>query len=287
MPYLFIAPMVIYLLCFGAYPLVGTIYLSLYRYNPVISLVPKFVGFDNYLTLFLKDETFLLVFRNTLFLVFGSTILQFSLGLATAILLNKKIKGRTFFRCIVLIPWVTPIIVVGFAWRWMLDPSWGLINYYLKQLGIISEYVVWLGRDDTVWVALFLVSTWKGLSFMCVMLLAGLQGIPGVLYESAQVEGANRMKCFWYITVPLVKPIILITVLLGTIVTWNNFRLVWVLTEGGPGYSTSVISTYVYTRSFQDFSFGQGSAVATISFLFVLVLTVVYFRFARQSIFPK
>lgn len=283
-PYLFVAPALIYLVCFGIYPLMASLCLSFYKYNLIISASPKFTGFGNYIRLFFKDENFLLVLKNTFMWVFGSTLLQFTLGMAAALLLNKKIKGRTLFRSIILIPWVTPIVAVGFTWRWMLDPQWGLINYYLQKLGLISEYIVWLGRDDTVWIALLLASMWKGVSFMCVMLLAGLQTVPEDLYEAAKVEGANIPQCFLHITLPIIKPIVITTVLLGTIDTWNNFRMIWVLTEGGPGYSTSVLSTYVYTRAFQDFSFGEGSTIATISFLFVFAFSVIYLRITRRGV---
>jgi multiple sugar transport system permease protein len=280
-PYLLLLPSVVYLAGFTLYPILNVFYLSVTDLNLTKSMVPHYVGLRNYVTLFRDDPDFWGIFLNTLIWTFGSTALQFLLGLGTALLLNAKLPARAFWRGIMLVPWVTPIIVVGIIWRWIYDGNYGLLNYYLQAGGLIGRYVVWLGDDRTVWPALLLASTWKGYPYMCLMLLAGLQTIPNEVYEAADVDGATGVRRLWYITLPLLKSIAGIVTLVALVLTWNNFQMIWVLTEGGPAYATSVLATYVFTKGFVFFQLGSGAAVAGISIAIVLVLCLVYARALR------
>jgi len=180
-----------------------------------------------------------------------------------------------------LVPWVTPIVVVGIIWRWIYDGSYGLLNYYLNVVGLLNRYVVWLGEDAAVWPAILLASLWKGYPYMCLMLLAGLQTISQDVYEAADVDGASGFKRLWYITLPLLKPVAGIVTLVALVLTWNNFQMIWVLTEGGPAYATSVLATYVYTKGFVFFQLGSGAAVATLSILVILLVCIIYARMLR------
>jgi multiple sugar transport system permease protein len=280
-PYLLLLPSVLYLVSFTIYPILNVFYLSLTDLHLVKSLVPHFIGLKNYVELLRDDQDFRGIFLNTLIWTFGSTALQFCLGLATGLILNARLPARGFWRGIMLVPWVTPIVVVGIIWRWIYDGSYGLLNYYLQAAGLISRYVVWLGEDATVWPALLLASLWKGYPYMCLMLLAGLQTIPQEIYEAADVDGASGFRRLWYITLPMLKPVAGIVTLVALVLTWNNFQMIWVLTEGGPAYATSVLATYVFTKGFVFFQLGSGSAVAGISTLVVLVLCVLYARMLR------
>ncbi|MEK7206122.1 MAG: sugar ABC transporter permease [candidate division NC10 bacterium] len=280
-PYLLLLPSVAYLVSFTIYPILNVFYLSLTDLHLVKSLVPHFIGLKNYVELLRDDPDFRGIFLNTLIWTFGSTALQFCLGLATGLILNARLPARGFWRGIMLVPWVTPIVVVGIIWRWIYDGSYGLLNYYLQAAGLISRYVVWLGEDATVWPALLLASLWKGYPYMCLMLLAGLQTIPQEIYEAADVDGASGFRRLWYITLPMLKPVAGIVTLVALVLTWNNFQMIWVLTEGGPAYATSVLATYVFTKGFVFFQLGSGSAVAGISTLVVLVLCVLYARMLR------
>jgi multiple sugar transport system permease protein len=275
-PYLLLLPSVVYLVGFTVYPILNVFYLSVTDLHLVKSLVPHFVGLRNYVELLREDADFRGIFLNTLVWTFGSTALQFLLGLGTSLILNAKLPARAFWRGIMLVPWVTPIIVVGIIWRWIYDGNYGLLNYYLQQSGLIDRYVVWLADGRTVWPALLLASTWKGYPYMCLMLLAGLQTIPTEIYEAADVDGASGVRRFWYVTLPLLKPVAGIVTLVALVLTWNNFQMIWVLTEGGPAYATSVLATYVFTKGFVFFQLGSGSAVAGISTLVVLLLCLVY-----------
>lgn len=280
-PYLLILPSVVYLVSFTIYPIVTVFYLSMTDLNLVKSLVPHFVGLKNYVELIRDDQDFRRIVVHSFIWTFGSTALQFCLGLVTSLILNARLPARGFWRGIMLVPWVTPIMVVGIIWRWIYDGSFGLLNYYLSATGLISRYYVWLGDDATVWPAILLASMWKGYPYMCLMLLAGLQTIPQEVYEAADVDGAGGFSRLWYITLPILRPVVGIVTLVSLVLTWNNFQMIWVLTEGGPAYATSVLGTYVFTKGFVFFQLGSGSAVAALSILVVLVLSVIYARMLR------
>jgi multiple sugar transport system permease protein len=280
-PYLLLAPSVLYLFSFTVYPILTVFYLSLTDLHLVKSLVPKFIGLQNFRDLIWNDADFRRIVVNTFIWTFGSTALQFCLGLGTGLILNARLPARGFWRGIMLVPWVTPIVVVGIIWRWIYDGSYGLLNYYLNTFGLLHRYVVWLGEDATVWPALLLASLWKGYPYMCLMLLAGLQTIPQDVYEAADVDGASGFRRLWFITLPLLKPVAAIVTLVALVLTWNNFQMIWVLTEGGPAYATSVLATYVYTKGFVFFQLGSGAAVATLSILVILIVCILYARTLR------
>ncbi len=279
--YLLLLPSVLYLAGFTIYPILNVFYLSLTDLHLVKSLTPHFIGLRNYAELLQEDADFRGILVNTFIWTFGSTSLQFVLGLGTALLLNRRLPGRGFWRGLMLVPWVTPIVVVGIIWRWIYDGSYGLLNYYLKSFGLIQQYVVWLGDSATVWPAVLLASLWKGYPYMALMLLAGLQTIPPDVYEAADVDGATGFRRLWYVTLPLLKPIAVVVTLMSLVLTWNNFQMIWVLTEGGPAYATSVLATYVYTKGFVFFQLGSGSAVAALSTLVILAVCILYGRWMR------
>ena len=183
-----------------------------------------------------------------------------------------------------MIPWVTPVVVTGLIWRWIYDGNYGLLNFYLQQAHIIKSPIMWLGSDSWVWISLLLVSAWKGFPYATVMFLAGLQTIPKDLYEAGLVDGANARQRFWYITIPSLMPVIFVTGLVSIITTWTKFEVIWTLTGGGPGLQTSILPTYVYTKAFVFYQLGIGSAVATISAVFVLIIMLVYFKFFSKQL---
>ena len=281
--YFFLVPVLATLVILNVYPVATTIWLSLHELNLLRSPEPVWAGLSNFVHLFTRDGNFWLVMGNTMIWVIGSTVLQLIVAFGIAVLLNRRFSGRRLARTLILIPWVTPIIVVGIAWRWILNPEWGMLNYYFLQWGIIQDPVTWLYNPNTVWPVLLLASVWKGSPFMAIMLLAGLQTVPRSLYEAAIVDGANSLQVFRHITIPVMTPIIIIVTLIATMETWNNFRMIWVLTEGGPGYTTTVVSVYIYFRSFQDFQLGMGAALAVVSVLTISILGVLYIRTRARS----
>jgi multiple sugar transport system permease protein len=270
--YLLILPSVLYLLIFQLYPLFESARLSFTDLSFLRPGSGKFIGLDNYIKLLTQDPTFWKVFLNSFIWVFGSTILQFLIAFPASLILNAKVPGRPIWRGLLMVPWIIPTVVMGLIWKWIYDGDYGLLNYYLQTK------LVWLGNPNTVWPSLLFASMWKGFPYVSLMLLAGLQGIPGELYEAAYVDGCNAGKRFYYVTLPLMAPVVFVTGLVCIITTWTKFELIWVLTSGGPNFATSVLPTYIYTKSFQFFDMGTGSAVATISTIFVLVVILIYLR---------
>ncbi len=275
--YFMLLPTVLYLLVFQVYPLIESLRLSFTDLSLLVPGSGKYVGLQNYVKLLTEDANFQPILFNTLKWVLCTTPLQILMGLAAALILNQKLRFRGLWRGLAMAPWVTPMVITGLMWKWIFDGSYGLLNYYLG-----TSYV-WLGDDATLWPALFLVSVWKGFPYVTVMLLAGLQGIPGDLYEAASIDGCGTLKKWRYVTLPSLMPVVRVTTLLIFIQQWTRFELVWSLTQGGPGYRTSMLQTYVYTKSFRFYQLGEGSAVAVISALLVMLIMVVYLRLMMAS----
>lgn len=275
--YAFIMPTLLYLLVFQAYPLFESVRLSFTNLSLIKPGSGKYIGLANYRRLLVDDSNFWKIVANSALWVFGSTILQYVVALPTAMLLDQKLVGRSLWRGLLMVPWVTPTVIMGLIWKWIYDGDYGLLNYYL------GTHTVWLGDTNTVWPALLLSSMWKGFPYATIMVLAGLQGVPKDLYEAAYVDGCGGFMRFLKITLPLLAPILLISSLVSVVISWTKFELIWVLTGGGPGYTTSVLPTYVYTKSFVFFDMGLGSAVATVSMLFMLIFVIAYLRLFRAK----
>ena len=270
--YLMILPTAAYLAVFQVYPLIESVRLSFTNLSLLVPGSGKYVGLQNYIRLLVNDANFMPILRNTLWWVVCTTPLQMLLGMAAALLLHQRLRGRGLWRGLAMAPWVTPMVITGLMWKWIYDGSYGLLNYYL------GTDFVWLGNDATLWPALFLVSMWKGFPYVMVMLLAGLQGIPADLYEASAIDGCGALKKFRHVTLPSLAPVLRVTTLLIFIQQWTRFELIWSLTQGGPGYRTSVLQTYVYTKSFRFYQMGEGSAVAVLSALMVLAVMALYLR---------
>lgn len=275
--YFMLLPTILYLAIFQVYPLIESIRLSFTDLSLLMPGSGKYVGLDNYVRIFTSDSNFYPILLNTFKWVICTTPLQIVMGAVAALLLNQKIRLRGLWRGLAMAPWVTPMVITGLMWKWIYDGSYGLLNYYL------GTDLIWLGNDRTLWPALFLVSMWKGFPYVMVMLLAGLQGISEDLYEAASIDGCGGLKRLYYVTLPSILPVLRVTTLLILIQQWTRFELVWSLTQGGPGYRTSVLQTYVYSKSFKFYQMGEGSAVAVISALMVLIVMIVYLRLMMED----
>ncbi|NOU91701.1 ABC transporter permease subunit [Paenibacillus sp. LMG 31456] len=283
--YMLLMPVVLYILIFQFYPLLETVRLSFYNY----SLMNKkqgitFAGLDNYTQLLFNDEHFWQIFNNSLVWVLGSTLLQFVIAVPAALIMNQKLRARGLWRGLMMVPWVSPVVIIGIIWKWIYDGQYGLANDYLKVLHVIQENIVWLGSEFWVWPALLLTATWKGFPYVTLMLLSGLQGISSDLKEAAHIDGATAWQRFIYVILPLLKPIMYVTGLVSIIASWTKFEMIWILTNGGPGYSTGILPTYLYTNAFVYFDLGKGSAIATLSMVLVLIIVVVYAKlFGKEN----
>ena len=277
-----ILPTVLYLLCFQLYPIFESIRLS-FTDTMLISPGWEYIGLENYRYLLFEDGKFWPIVLNSFRWIGLSLITQMALGLIMAMLLNQKVVARGALRGLGMVPWVMPVVVVGIMFKWLFDYYYGLVNITLQDWGIISQSINWFGDEKWVWPTLILSATWKGFPYPMIMLLAGLKGISGELYESARVDGANAWQCFWRITLPALRPVLFVTGLVQIITGWTKFEMIWVLTNGGPGFATSILPTYVYANSFNFYKMGLGSAVAVISMLILFAFILVYYKFVRTE----
>lgn len=283
--YLLLAPVVLYIVLFQFYPLFETVRLSLFNYSLITGNAMTFVGLDNYVHLIAEDKNFWPIFKNSLVWVLGSTALQFAVAIPAALILNARIPSRGLWRGLIMVPWVSPVVIIGIIWKWIFDGQYGLANHYLKAFHLLSENIVWLGDERWVWPALLLTSAWKGFPYVALMLLSGLQGISREMMEAALVDGARGWQRFRYVTLPLLRPIMYTTGLVSIVSSWTKFEMIWVLTNGGPGFATSILPTYLYTHAFQYFDLGMGAAIGTLSMLLVILIVLVYQRLFNKETF--
>lgn len=277
-PYIFSAPAIGLLGILMLYPIYRVITFSLYS-NALMEDNPVWVGFKHFIELFLHDPVFPTAATNTVIFTVASVALHLVVGLALAILLNQPIntKVRSVFRVLLILPWVFTAVVVAVNWRLIFNPL-GVANYILKSLGIISTNIEWFSSYSRALPALIFVNLWRGYPFIMVSLLAGLQGIPQILYEAAKMDGANGLQQFTHVTLPQLKPVMLSIGLLDTIWTFRLFPLVWLTTAGGPGHATEMLSTYTYKLAFDQYQFSKGSAVAVVILTATMFLSYFYVK---------
>lgn len=281
-PYLLIAPAFLVMIAIIVYPILDNFRASLMS-EPTISRPARFVGLDQYQKI-VHDPVFGPALKNTLLWTFGVTVMQFCLGLVLALLLNHQFRARSLFRSLAIIPWVMPGIVVAVVWRFLYADDFGMINVSLRSLGLDGLTRAWLANATTALPAVMVAGAWKGFGFYLVMLLAGLQAIPGELYEAARLDGANRAQLLRDITLPLLRPVILMSVILGSIWTSNYFEAIYVLTGGGPARLTETLPIYIYKTAFQFFHLNLAIAGSIILLFIVMVLVTTYLiAFVRLS----
>lgn len=279
---LLMAPVLVFLLASQFWPLIDTTRISVFDYQPTRSPDSTFIGLQNYVDLFMNDRRFWTITRNSFLWMIGSTVSQMVLGTAGALILNMNIRFRGLWRGLMMVPWVTPVVVVAIIWRWMFDGgSNGIVNYYLEGAGVIEEPLVWLSSNIGAWLVLLLASLWKGTPFVILLVLAGLQSLSSELTESARVDGAGAVQRFRYVILPHLRPTLVVTSLIALVTVWFKFELIWALTTGGPSFATTILPIYVFTQAFRDFNFGMAGAVATIAMLMLLVVVGILAAMSR------
>ena len=274
--YLFIAPWALGFLAFVAGPIVASMVLSLTDYD--IVLWPRFAGLSNYHELF-RDPLFYKALYNTVYLAFYAVPLGMILAFALALLLNQKVRGIAAYRTALYMPSIVPMVASGIVWLWLLHPQLGLVNGLLRAAGLPAPG--WMASEAWSKPALILIMLW-GCGGTMIIYLAGLQNVPGVLYEAATIDGANSWARFRYITIPMMSPTIFFTLVMNVISTFQVFAVVYVVTDGmgGPLNSTLVYLLYLYRSAFAFFRMGYASAMAWVLFVIILILTIVQFRVA-------
>ncbi len=268
-----LAPGVIVLTVFIAYPFVMAIWFALTDIS--VGAAGKFVGIDNFRKAW-QDTIFQTAFKNTVFYTFWATVFKLSLGMWLALLLNRHFRFKRIIRASMLLPFIIPTVLSTFAWRWMFDPTFSVINWTLYHAGWITDRLPFLSSGDwAMWCAI-LVNTWRGMPFFAITLLAGLQTINPDLHEAAALDGANAWHRFWHVTWPLLLPVTLVVVVFSVIQTFSDFQLIYVLTGGGPANSTHLVATYAYQIGVASGLLGEGAAISL--FMFPVLFAVVWFQ---------
>lgn len=275
--YTFNAPLIIIAVVFILVPVVGTFVTSLYR--DVTFMPDEFLGLMNYERL-LGDANFWYSAGFTLLFVLVSVAIELVLGLTFALVLNEVMPWRGFMRVVILIPWAIPIAISARIWELIYNYEYGLLNYLLMQTGFIDQPVSWLGSSTGAFFSVVISDVWKTTPFMTIIILAGLSTIPREIYKQAMIDGTNFIERFFKITLPLLKPVLIVALLFRTIDAIRIFDLIYVLTGGGPGGSTTSLSLYAYNY-YVSGDFGYGSTVSVIVFLAAGILSVLYIKFGK------
>lgn len=277
--YLFIAPAFIHLLIFVILPIFAAIYLSFHNWN-ILNPSRPFVGLENYKRLW-SDELFWMSLKTTLYYTVVSVPIGIVLSLALAMAMKAPLKGIGIFRTAYFLPVITSMIVVSLVWTWMFDPLSGLLNYYLKMLGLRPQ--AWLADPNMAMPSIIILSVWKSLGYNMVIFLAGLQAIPDMYYEAARIDGANAWQQFRRITLPLLRPTTFFILITTLISSFQVFDQVYVMTGGGPANLTKVLVYYIFEVAFHYFEMGYASALSFVLFLFTLVLTALQFKLMSKD----
>jgi len=284
-PYILIAPALALLAAFKFYPVGKAFYLSVLRYDLTEVMIKgaPFVGLSNFKEILVGEGAarFWNAIRNSLFWVGGSVGAQFCIGLAMALVLHQRFKGRGFFRAMVLCPWAISGVIISFIWSWMLHGQVGIINDVLMKLRVISGPIGWLAHPVTAMISVIMANAWKGSAFFAVTLLAALQSIPEELYEAAAMDGAGRVGRFRYVTVPMIRDMIVLTTALRCIWTFNNVDLIYVMTGGGPVNATETLAVHIFMSFLKQLRLGYGCALAVVLFFVLMTFTVVYFKMTK------
>ena len=278
LPVLFVAPALAVLLSLSIYPLIYSVTISLQR-ETASGASWSLQNFARLAT----DSFFLTAMAHTFVYAIAALTFELLLGLGLALLLHNRIRGRGLFRASLLVPMMLPTVVVGVVWRLMLNPNFGAVNGTLKQLGIDTEGLTWTASPRLAMLSVIAVDVWQWTPFVFLVLLAGLQAIPQEPYEAALIDGSSRWQTFLHVTLPLLKPSILIVLLLRTMDLLRVFDQIFILTEGGPGFATETISLYIYRTAFRFFDFGYAAAMSFVLLALTNVISAIYIRFLQPQ----
>lgn len=276
---LFVLPTLVLVGVVVFYPILETALMSVSSVN---SLAQRegFTGLENYRTL--ADPVFLRVLTQTVgwtVAVVGVTTL---VAMPVALGMNQKFPGRRIARALLIVPWAASLMINAIIWRWILDGQYSIINGTLMRLHLIDAPIIWLGSERTAWFAIITVGILVSIPFTAFSLLAGLQSVPEEVYEAAVVDGAGFWSTFLHITLPLMRPVLVVTTLLNVIYVFNSFPIPWVLTQGGPAYHTDILVTYLYKRAFTEGQFGPAAAMAMVTFALLLIFSLGFSHLTRE-----
>jgi multiple sugar transport system permease protein len=263
------------------FPLAFNVYMSLQAWFVSSTTPPAFVGLKNYVEIFGKDVRFWNALWVTVKFTTVSVVLQLALGLAIAVYLHREFRGRGLVRTVMLLPMVSTPVAVALIWVVMFNPSLGILNYFLACLGL--KPLLWLGHPSTALSSLILMDTWKWTPFMVLILHSGLQSLPITPFEAARIDGASRWQTFRYVTLPLLRPSIAVSLIFRTMDSLKTFDTIYVMTEGGPNNATEILNIYTFQTGFKYFHIGYASALAVILVLFVFAVNLLLIKLRERS----
>lgn len=275
--YALVLPVFIVLCLVAVYPIFYSLYLSLFELNLARPHRTRFVGLGNYLRILENPQFWIAVQRTLLYtvIVVACTTL---LGLAVALLLNEVFRGRRFLAAMLLVPWATPSVVNGLMWKWIYEPTYGSLNGLLKQFGIIDKYQIWLADPELTIPLIAQAAIWKQLPLAAILMLVSMKAIPEDLYRAAKVDGANVFERFAHVTLPSMKVGFMLVLIYETMISIRHFDLFMILTQGGPGDASFVMSWLIYVETFRSLNFGMG---ATLCYVLAMVTFAISYFFIR------
>ena len=267
------------LIIFGVllFPMASSFALSFTNLKLTIPDSGQFIWFDNFISAVQNPLFWSSLGRTGVFTV-STVACEMVIGLAVALLLNTKFKGRGFVRGLILLPWALPYAVNGIMWKWIFDANYGVMNAILSQLGIIDNYQIWLGDPNAAMGIVIMANVWKETPVAVILLLAALQSMSKDLYEAASIDGAGRWRIFRSITLPFLKPMIVTLIVIKVIWALKEFDLIYIITKGGPADGTNLFSYYIYQNTFQYLNFGYGAALAYILTILALLTSILYLK---------
>mgnify|MGYP000977718584 CR=1 FL=1 len=280
--YRMLIPASLLILMISIYPLINGIALGFQQYNLLRPRRRGFIWFSNFEKLFADGEFFQAISFTFLYTI-SVVVLAYCLGLVLALLLNRNIRMRGLFRALILIPWIIPPVVAATNWAWLLNDQIGFVNVILKKIGLIEESVLFIAAPDIARLTVILTSTWKSFPFMMITLLAGLQSIPGELYEAAEIDGASAAQRFVHITMPMLNSVTVVCTTLMFIWTFNNMENIYLLTRGGTNQATFVLPILTYYTAFMRSDIGYASAMAAVLLVILLMMSLLYTRLLNKS----
>jgi multiple sugar transport system permease protein len=279
--WLLVGPLVLLLLGLVAYPFGMAVQFALS--DRTLAEPGRFVGLANVWNLW-ENQIYRQTLWNTIVYTIGATILKLGAGLGLALVLNERLPLKRLVRSAVLLPWIVPTVLSAMAWLWLLTPNFSVLNWILVHTGVSQRGLPWLTSPSLAMFSVILVNTWRGIPFFAITLLAGLQTIPGELYEASAIDGAGTWRRFRYVTLPLLQPILLITLVLSVIWTFSDFQVVYGLTQGGPMNSTHVLATLSYQVGLASGNIGEGAAISLTMLPLLLVLIIWQIRHLRRGV---
>ena len=278
--YLLAAPTVLIVLLIILFPITFALISSFFDYTLINKSFNNFIGLDNYVNS-INDEQLFNSISVTFFFVVLVVLFEFLLGFFIAILLNSIDRFKSIYYFILLLPLLINPIVVGLIWRMFLHPQLGILNYLLSVISISP--INWLGDPKMAFLTIIFVDIWHQVSFMIILLLAGLSAIPKEPYEAARSDGAGILDCFIHITLPYMRPVIIVTILIRLIFAVKTYDLIYIMTKGGPGDATDLISYYIYRSAFISLNLGEAAAMSTILLFIIVILTLPLFKYMNRS----